>query len=193
MMKGFRKTNIEIVGFFVLSFVLAMTATAFAVRPVVKAGLRTVTVVVQGVDTAKETVTLKDSKGNVVSLNLKGKVKNLDKVKEGDTLALELYRSVVIDLIPNGMKPPKEALSPVDLAPQGDKPGFKNVKVLTYKVKVLAIDRDKRMVTLKTSGGTFTLNICKKAKYFEKVKKGDNAVALVTDPMILSIRKLEKK
>jgi len=187
------KGKVVFIALLFLSFTMVLAMTSFAARPVVKAGLRMVRVTVQNVDTAKGTVILKDDRGNTTTLNLRGKVKDLKALKAGDVLALELYRSVVIDLIPNGMKPPKEALSPVDLAPQGDKPGFKNVKVLTYKVKVLTIDRDKRIVTLKTSGGTFTLNVCKRAKYFEKVKKGDDVQALVTDPMILSIRKLEKK
>ncbi len=181
--------------FFVLFVMLAFTPSLMAsgARPVVITGLRMVTVKVKAVDAKKGTLTVKDDKGNQATLNLGNKVHDLDKVKPGDTLALELYRSVVVELLPPGEKPTREMLAPVDIATRDGKAGFKNVKILTAKVKIVDIDRAKRTVTLKTEHGTFELNVCKKAKNFGKVKKGEDALALVTDPIILSIRKLEPK
>jgi len=177
---------------FIAGLFLAVPQTTLAeTRLTVKTHLKALIATVMGVDYKLGRITLKDTKGNSATLALQKNAKNLDKVKIGDKLIVELYRSEVLGLVPANGKPADLKFPPVDVAPEGNMPGVKDVKILRAKAKVLKMDSSKKTVTLKTQKGTFTLDIHPGAK-IGPVKTGDEVLAFVTDAIVMSLRRPEQ-
>ena len=180
-------TVLFIAGLFSVSPRSAKAETRLTVKTHLKALIATVT----GVNSRNGTISLKDTRGNTATLTLRKNAKNLDKVKVGDKLIVKLYRSEVLGLVPANGKPADLTFPPVDIAPEGNTPGVKDVKILKVKAKVLKMDPAKKTVTLKTQKGTFTLDIRPEAK-IGPVKTGDEVFAFVTDAIVMSLRKPEQ-
>jgi starvation-inducible outer membrane lipoprotein len=157
---------------------------------VVEAELAVMTATVQAVDYKNRTITLKGPKGNVATLHVHGRVKNLDQVMVGDKLEVEFFKSVVLSVAKAEGKPEVVEETSVGVAPRGEKPGIEAVNVLEITAKVEGIDYKKRTVTLTgPQGGTVTLAVDKSAKHFNEVKKGDMVVARVSEAIVMVIRK----
>ncbi|KOQ18173.1 hypothetical protein ABW34_28590, partial [Achromobacter xylosoxidans] len=65
---------------------------------VVGAALTTVTGKVTAVDPASRTITLQGTNGNVVDVQAGPNVRNFKQIKPGDSLTLDYYESVAIDV-----------------------------------------------------------------------------------------------
>jgi ribosomal 50S subunit-recycling heat shock protein len=168
-----------------------VTEAAAAKKPgVVDAELAVMTATVQAVDYKNRTITLKGPNGNVATLHVHGRVKNLGQVKVGDKLEVEFYKSVVLYVAKGGEKPEAVDETSVGVAPKGQKPGIEAVNVLEITAKVEAIDYKKHTLTLTgPQGGTVTLNVDKRTKHFKEIKEGDMVVARVTEAIVMDIRK----
>lgn len=163
---------------------------ASAEKPgVVEAELAVMTATVQAVDYKNRTITLKGPNGNVATLHVHGRIKNLGQVKVGDKLEVEFYKSVVLYVARGGGKPEAVDEISVGVAPRGQKPGVEAVNVLEITAKVEAVDYKKHTLTLTgPQGGTVTLKVDKRAKHFKEIKKGDMVVARVTEAIVMDIR-----
>ena len=157
---------------------------------VVDAELAAMTATVQAVDYKNRAITLKGPKGNVATLHVHGRVKNLEKVKPGDKLEVEFFKSVVLHVEKAAGKPEVVQETSVDIAPRGDKPGVEAVNVLEFTAKVENVDYNRRKITLTApNGGTVTLSVNKRVKNFEEIKRGDTVLARVTEAIVMDIRK----
>ncbi len=157
---------------------------------VVDAELAAMTATVQAVDYKNRAIMLKGPKGNVATLHVHGRVKNLEKVKPGDKLEVEFFKSVVLHVEKAAGKPEVVQETSVDIAPRGDKPGVEAVNVLEFTAKVENVDYNRRKITLTApNGGTVTLSVNKRVKNFEEIKRGDTVLARVTEAIVMDIRK----
>jgi len=157
---------------------------------VVHAELAVMTATVQAVDYKNRAITLKGPNGNVATLHVHGRIKNLDQVKVGDKLEVEFYKSVVLYVAKGGGKPEAVDETSVGVAPKGQKPGVEAVNVLEITARVEAIDYKKHTLALTgPQGGTVTLKVDKRTKHFKEIKKGDMVVARVTEAIVMDIRK----
>ncbi|MFY3003113.1 hypothetical protein ACOTIX_28440, partial [Achromobacter xylosoxidans] len=74
---------------------------------VVGAALTTVTGKVTAVDPASRTITLQGTNGNVVDVQAGPNVRNFKQIKPGDSLTLDYYESVAIDVRRAAPAPPR--------------------------------------------------------------------------------------
>ena len=92
-----------------LAGMLAMPLTASA--RVLGAALTTTTGKVTAVDPATRTITLQGNNGNVVDVQAGPDVRNFKQIKPGDTLTLDYYESVAVDVRPAGTGAPEVPVS----------------------------------------------------------------------------------
>ncbi len=167
-----------------------VTEAASGKKGVVDTELAVMTATVQAVDYKNRTITLKGPKGNIATLHVHGRVKNLEQVKPGDKLEVEFFKSVVLHVEKAAGKPEAVQETSVGIAPRGDKPGVEAVNVLEFTAKVENVDYNKRKITLSgPNGGTVTLSVNKRVKNLKEIKRGDTVLARVTEAIVMDIRK----
>ena len=157
---------------------------------VVAADLGEITATVQAVDYNNQTITLKGPNGNVATVDVHSRVKNLDKVKVGDKVRIKFYKSVVVYVARTDRKPEAIGAVKMGVAPHGDMPGIESVDVMEVIAKVDSVDHKKGTITLTgPRGNRHTLKVDKKAKYFNDIKKGDDVVVRATEAVVMDISK----
>ncbi len=168
-----------------------VTEAAAGKQPaVVEADLAVLTATVKAVDYKNRTITLMGPKGNIATLHVHRRVKNLEQVKPGDKLEVEFFKSVVLHVEKAAGKPEAIEETTVRIAPRGAKPGVEKVNMLEFTAKVDNVDYPKRRVTLTgPNGGTVTLAVDKRVKNLNKIKKGDMVLARVTEAIVMDIHK----
>jgi endonuclease YncB( thermonuclease family) len=109
-------------------------------------------ITVVSIDQKKRTVTFRNAKGTVATVDVPPESQNLDRVKAGDRFRVKYVESVAVGIRKGG--PPVEAeTKDVRLAPKGATPGGVIVQTQTRSVVVDAIDYGSRYVAARSAGG----------------------------------------
>lgn len=110
--------------------------------------------VVTKIDATTRTVTLK-SKDGETSIVAGPEVKNFPQIKVGDHFDVVYELAVAIELVKvkNAGVRSEEVTSSTVTAPKGDKPGMITSNVVTAVANVIAIDKAKKIVSLKGPQG----------------------------------------
>lgn len=110
--------------------------------------------VVTKIDTATRTVTLKNQDG-ITSIVAGPEVKNFAQIKVGDRFDIVYELAVAMELVKvkNAGVRSEEVTTSTTTAPKGDKPGMITTKVITAVANIVAIDKTKKIVTLKGPQG----------------------------------------
>lgn len=147
-----------------------------------------VQVTVTAIDRDKRTVTVKGPKGNSTELAVSDEVKNLDKVKVGDTIKLKYYEaiSLQLDKAP-GAKPGIVVTEELVRAKGGDKPAGAVQRKVTVVGTVTAIDEKAQLVTVRgPKGNEIDIKVQDPAK-LKNVKTGDLVKATYTEALVVSV------
>lgn len=141
------------------------------------------------VDLKAKKVAIKGDGGKTVMLDAKH-ARNLEQVKAGDRVIVELIESLALFVTKPGSGPAADAAQVVKLAPKGQKPAGIVANVVELKAQVVAIDYKARTVSLKGPAGQVrTLKFGPEAKNFDKVKKGDEVVLRHTEAVAIAVKK----
>ncbi len=110
--------------------------------------------VVTKIDTPTRTVTLKNKDGET-SIVAGPEVKNFAQIKVGDHFDVVYELAVAIELVKvkNAGVRSEEVTTSTATAPKGDKPGMITTNVVTAVANVVAIDKAKKIVSLKGPQG----------------------------------------
>jgi len=156
-----------------------------------KGGAREVTVEgeVIGIDLPRRIVTLKGPQGNVADLRVDPAVKNLERVKAGDRVVLTYRVGVALALVKGGddIRQRIDSVSGTTAAP-GERPGGSATTVSTIVANVQAVDRAKRMVSLRGPQGRVVDVVVQDPLALEDVKVGDQVVARVSETLAVRVR-----
>ncbi len=148
------------------------------------------TAVVDAVDAAKKTVTVKAPDGTTRTFKVGPEVKNFDQIKAGDKVKTTFYESVAVFVAKAGEKPSVSEVQTVKVAPKGAKPGAVVVNTLEVTAKVEKIDYKKRNISLKgPEGNVRTFTVDKSVKNFKNIKKGDDVYLQVTEAVAMVVEK----
>ncbi|KQN42135.1 hypothetical protein ASE98_13075 [Pseudomonas sp. Leaf48] len=146
-----------------------------------------VTTTVVSVDAAKHHVVLKGPDGNEFPVQLTDKAKNLDKLKAGDKVDIEVASAVVADFdtdVDKGLPGTVEKTGEVRAAPGSDSPGGEAYRQVQVQLKITAIDVKKNQVTFENPAGeTKTVDVKKpevQAK-LKDLKVGQTVLVTYTD------------
>ncbi len=142
---------------------------------------------VKAVDYTKRTVTLEARDGRTATFNAKY-VKNLDQVKVGDQVRAEYFEEVAV-FVRKADTPPlvTEGLS-VEVAPKGKLPAGTIIDTVEISSNVLAIDYQKRTITLKDPGYNIkTFKVDDSVQRFNEIKVGDQVVLRHTEAFAIAV------
>jgi len=170
---------------------LAMPFAASA--RVVGAALTTASGKVTAVDPATRTITLQGANGNSVDVVAGPDVRNFQQIKTGDTLTLDYYESVAVDVRRAGSGAPEVVTetSATRSAP-GAKPGGAMGRQTTITAEIWHINKSAHLVTLKgPQGGMRTIQVKDPALQarLQQLKEGDLVDFTITQAVAVAIHK----
>ena len=142
-----------------------------------------VTTTVEAVDQTNRLVTLKGPKGGMVTVHADARVKNLDKVKKGDTVNVKYYESMAVSVLPPG----EEGAAPTvktghASAEKGGMPGG--------AMEVLSIDKYKKAISFRDADGSWREVSMAKPElqhYLTDLKEGDKVQVTSTEALAVSV------
>jgi hypothetical protein len=133
-----------------------------------------VTAAVTAIDQEKRLVTLKDSDGKEETIEVGPEVRNLAQVHRGDHVVVSYLESVVFQLHKPGEAEPGVAVAgAAGRAEPGEKPGAVGAHAVKVTATVMAVDKKKPSLTLKTPDGETVVLPVRDAKRLDPVKVGD--------------------
>ncbi len=163
------------------------TAVSSEPGKVSAARTRTVTATVAELDVAKRHVTLKTAKGDMIPMTLGPDVRNLDKVKVGDSLVVQYAEALSLTLkkggkvLPSANETVGAARAPVGAAPAGGA-----VQQIEVTADVVAVDAKQQVITLKGPQRTVDLKVNDPAQ-FKLIKVGDQIEAVYTQALAMKV------
>lgn len=181
-----------------LALVLAAGATqaqsAAAVAgsgPGVAAAAQTmkVTATITAIDKATRDVTLKGPQGDIVTVTAGPDVRNFDRLKVGDRVALQYVEALTLELKKGGgLVVGRTEKGDAAGAKKGERPGAAAGREVTIVADVVGVDPARQMVTLRGPNRTVELRI-PDPEQFKRIAKGDQveakylqAVAVAVEP-----------
>jgi hypothetical protein len=146
-----------------------------------------VTTKVLAVDAAKHQVVLEGAEGRQVHVQLTDKAKNLDNLKVGDKVDIEVTRSVASYLdtdVDKGLPGSTERTGEIRATKDNPNPGGEAYRQIQVQLKITAIDLKKNQVTFENPAGqSKTVNVERPEiqKKLKDLKVGQSVVVTYTD------------
>jgi len=148
------------------------------------------TATVEKIDLEKRKVTLLLENGKHKTYKVDKSVQNLDQVKVGDHLKISYTEEIIILVGKSNEAASQAAAGEVGVAPKGAKPGIVMVETSALSAKVLAVDPEKRRVTLEEPDGKKkTVKLGKKVTNLDQLKVGDSIDMVMTESLVVEIVK----
>lgn len=147
------------------------------------------TATIVGIDAATRKVTLKRQDGKVFDMTAGEQVKRFDELKVGDQITVEYVQALTLELKKGGAGATgmgqKEAAS---RAPASQSPGGAVARQVTILADVVAIDTQKKTVTLRgPQGNTVDLDVPDPGQ-LKNIKKGDQVEAVYSEALAISVQ-----
>jgi hypothetical protein len=155
----------------------------------------TMTAKVEALDLDKRELTLKDSRGETVTVIVDKAVKRLNEVKVGDDVTAKYYMSVAAELrepTPEEKANPLTVTAGVAKTPEGAAPGAAGLNMIRVVATVEGLERPTRKVTLKGPRGNYLSVRARDPQRLEKLHLGDTVVVTVTEAVAISVDKAKK-
>jgi Cu/Ag efflux protein CusF len=167
----------------------AQPATAPAPRgPVSAIDTVTLTAVVEKLDLATRQVTLRGASGTVYDFTVSPDFKDLDKVKVGDTVAVN-YTQAIAARLATAAEAGRPASASASATPRGNGKMAVGAEV-TERLKVVSIDLDHNTVTLTGPGGqseTVEVRDAQLRERLKTLKPGDELFVTYSESLALSL------
>jgi hypothetical protein len=176
---------------FVLSLLAGGCATDQEKRTVERTRVEEITATVEKIDVEKRLVTLRMPMGNVLTLNVDERVRNLPQVKVGDQVVVKYYESLAVRMAEPG-DPMSTSTSGVTSAKPGEMPAGVAAKQVTITATVQAINRKEPAIALMGPGGDVVTVRVLDPKNLEKVKVGDKLLITYTESLAISVERVGK-
>lgn len=174
-----------------LAGTLAMPLSASA--RVIGAAMTTASGQVTAVDQATRTITLRGPEGNTVEVVAGPDVRNFNQIKAGDTLTLDYYESVAVDVRPAGSGAPEVVTeTAATRSAKGERPGGAIGRQTTITAKIWHINPSANLVILEgPQGGRRTIQVrdpALRAK-LQQLKEGDLVDFTITQAVAAAIHR----
>jgi hypothetical protein len=142
---------------------------------------------VEAIDHAKRVVTVKDSKGKFVTVDVPQGADRFSSVKVGDSISLRYYDIVTVRLKPAG-EPAVDSDSAAATPAAGAKPAGTIAKQRTITATIQEIDRNVPSITFVGPNGWKYSRRVEDKKALEKVKVGDRVDITWTEAMLIDVK-----
>lgn len=145
---------------------------------------------VTDIDRTARKVTLQGEDGTERTLTLGPEVRNFDQIEVGDTVTAEFIEATAVFVRAPDEPPSGAALSSVQVAPKGAKPGAVMTDQIETTATIDEIDYANRTVTLRNAEGeTRQINVDERVQNLERFKKGDEVVIRHTEALAIEVTK----
>ena len=146
-----------------------------------------VTATVESIDLAQRHVVLKGPSGKVIPLTVGPEVRNLDKVKVGDRVAVEYLEALSLTLKKDGkeLRSRKDTESGVRSA-AGESPAAAVSQQIDVTAEIIAVKPKTQTITLRGPKEVVDLKV-RDPEQFKLVKVGDQVQAVYTEALALAL------
>ena len=177
---------------FMVSFLAGGCATTDKEKPTVeRTVMNEITATVEKLDLGKRMVTLRAPMGNVLTISVDERVKNLPQVKVGDQVVVKYYESLAVRMAEPG-DPVATSTSGLAGAKPGEMPAGAAARQVTVTATVQAINRKEPAIALMGPGGDVVTVRVLDPKNLEKVKVGDKLLITYTESLAISVERVGK-
>jgi Cu/Ag efflux protein CusF len=146
-----------------------------------------VSATITAIDAVTRGVTLKGPQGNEFEVTAGPEVKNFAQMKVGDRVDVEYIEALTLELKKGGGMPvARTEKAGAAGAKPGDKPAGVIGKQVTVVADVIAVDKDKGLVTVKGPKRTMDLKVRDPAQ-LALIAKGDQVQATYTEALAISV------
>ena len=146
-----------------------------------------VTATITAIDAATRDVTLKGPQGREVVVTAGPEVRNFAQMKVGDKVDVEYAEALTLELKKGGGMPvAKTETAGAARAKPGEQPAGMVGRQVTVVADVVAVDKDKQMVTLKGPTQTVDLKV-RDPKQLALIAKGDQVEAVYTQAVAVVV------
>jgi hypothetical protein len=144
------------------------------------------------VNSKSRTITFKNKDG--VSKFVAGPdIKNFDQIKKGDHLSMTYELGVAIDLIKTKSDGVRSKVKTTTMSQtSGDKPSERLTNKTTIIADIVAVDREKKLVSVKGPSGKVTTVSVTNPALLNDVNVGEQVKVVYTDAMVASITQSKK-
>lgn len=157
---------------------------------VVVADVLEVKAMVEFLDYKKRTLTLKTLQGRIIALKADKAVKNFEQLRKGDSVLAEFVDSVAVAIRRASTRPKAADVRLVSVAPKGAHRSILLAETFQLTGIAEAVDYKGRVLTLKEPNRNIRIvAVDKSIKYLDSVKKGEDIVLRVTEPIAIKIEK----
>lgn len=150
-------------------------------------------VIVTAIDKTTRTLTLKDAKGQNLSVIADKEVRNFDQIKVGDEIKVEYFRSLSLQLKKPGEAAVASGAEFAERAHPGEKPGMAVGKTTTVMATVIDVNPENKTITLQGPKGNIVELDVKNQDHFKVVKKGDQVEATYSEALAVYVETVAKK
>lgn len=182
-------TRLALAGLLAGTLAMPMAASA----RVIGAAMTTASGQVTAVDPATRTITLRGPEGNTVDIVAGPDIRNFNQIKAGDTLTLDYYESVAVDVRPAGSGAPEVVTeTAATRSAKGARPGGAIGRQTTITAEIWHINPSANLVILKgPQGGRRTIQVrdpALRAK-LQQLKEGDLVDFTITQAVAAAIHR----
>lgn len=149
---------------------------------------------VTAIDLPQRKITLKDTKGGAVVVEVPEEVKNLDQMRVGDEVVVSYTEALAWQVKPASKGAPGvSADAGVTTAKPGDKPGATLGRTITLTATITGIDLASGTVTLTGPDGISQTIKARDPSNLKKVQVGDLVDITYTEAVAVSVRPVANK
>lgn len=148
------------------------------------------TATVTAINPANRVVSLQRPDGQVVDVRAGAEVKNFDKIKVGDKVAVDYTQSLSLELKKGATGPAKRIESPttVSRAPGDSPPGATIGAKVTLLADVVAVDQKAHSIRLRGAEGHMLDLEVPDPEQLKRIKRGDQVQAVYTEALALKLQ-----
>ena len=177
-------------------FVAGMIAAAFVVVPrtataqakTVSSEMKVETAIVEAIDPAARTVTLKKPDGTVVTIAAPPDIKRFAEVKVGDKVTARFYENVVVRVKSPG-EPEVDTAATGTTGSEQILPGGTKARQWTITATISAVDMDTPSITFTGPNGWKYSSKVQDTSALAKVKVGDKVDIVWTEAVLVSLER----
>jgi hypothetical protein len=151
-----------------------------------------VTALVTAIDKATRTVTLKGPQGNSFDVVAGDAVKNFDKIKVNDEIAVEYIRALTLEVKKSSGPASRVDSADAVRSKPGEKPAGAVGRQVTIVADVIDVSPANKTITVKGPKGNIVELEVKNQDHFKVVKKGDQIEANYVEAVAVSLEPAKK-
>ena len=144
--------------------------------------------VVESIDKANRSVTLKLANGETRTVDAGPDVRNFDQIKVGDTLTIKYLEAFAIELKKDGKAPlGRSEVKSMERSEPGKKPGGTATREITAVGEVVSVDMAKKHISVKNDKGQIIDLKISDPEQLKLAKKGDQIQVTYTEAVAIEM------